>query len=138
LEISLNIFLAQTAIHKDELNQEIRRRYGDFKEDCFPKPSGGCRCNEKDAAGNVVVRRYDDEKQCKIPEVNRYLCSGAVLDRNGAVEKANSVVQGNGILLMVPVCLSQLFDPINWCLSSVSVQTRFYVECSGLRAPDPA
>ncbi|CAJ0572451.1 unnamed protein product, partial [Mesorhabditis spiculigera] len=55
----------QTAEHKKELNQEIKEKYGDFKENCFPKPSGGCKCNEKDASGAEVVATYSADAQCK-------------------------------------------------------------------------
>ncbi|VDM56207.1 unnamed protein product, partial [Angiostrongylus costaricensis] len=50
----------QTAEHKTELNEEIKEKFGEFKENCFPKPSGGCKCNEKDAEGNEVVTAYNN------------------------------------------------------------------------------
>ncbi|VDK71802.1 unnamed protein product, partial [Cylicostephanus goldi] len=58
--------LGQTADNKKQLNEEIKEKFGDFKENCFPKPTGGCRCNEKDAQGNEVVTAYNDAAQCKI------------------------------------------------------------------------
>ncbi|KAK6749756.1 hypothetical protein RB195_002018 [Necator americanus] len=57
---------SQTAEHKKELNQEIKEKFGDFKENCFPKPSGGCKCNEKDALGNEVVTAYNNPSECRI------------------------------------------------------------------------
>uniref|UniRef100_A0A0M3ICK0 Thyroglobulin type-1 domain-containing protein n=1 Tax=Ascaris lumbricoides TaxID=6252 RepID=A0A0M3ICK0_ASCLU len=57
----------ETALKKQEVNEQIKEKFGDFKENCFPKPSGGCRCNEKDANGNEVVARYDSEADCKVP-----------------------------------------------------------------------
>ncbi|VDM83708.1 unnamed protein product, partial [Strongylus vulgaris] len=48
----------QTAEHKKELNEEIKEKFGDFKENCFPKPSGGCKCNERDAEGNEPLREF--------------------------------------------------------------------------------
>ncbi|GMR33673.1 hypothetical protein PMAYCL1PPCAC_03868 [Pristionchus mayeri] len=53
-----------TADRKKELNEEIRQRFGGFKENCFAKPSGGCKCNEKDAQGNDVVAAYNDVAKC--------------------------------------------------------------------------
>ena len=59
--------MAETASNKADVNAEIEEKFGDFKENCFPKPSGGCSCNEKDADGNEVVAKYDAEAQCKLP-----------------------------------------------------------------------
>uniref|UniRef100_A0A914XN48 Uncharacterized protein n=1 Tax=Plectus sambesii TaxID=2011161 RepID=A0A914XN48_9BILA len=57
----------ETASNKADVNAEIEEKFGDFKENCFPKPSGGCSCNEKDADGNEIVAKYDAEAQCKLP-----------------------------------------------------------------------
>ncbi|PIO63293.1 hypothetical protein TELCIR_15106 [Teladorsagia circumcincta] len=62
---------SQTAEHKKELNEEIKDKFGDFKENCFPKPSGGCKCNEKDAHGNEVVTAYNNAEECKVSRVKR-------------------------------------------------------------------
>lgn len=59
----------KTIENKKQLNKEIRDRFGNFKENCFPKPSGGCRCNEKDSSGRDIVRRYENEDDCKISKV---------------------------------------------------------------------
>ncbi|EYC13074.1 hypothetical protein Y032_0045g1255 [Ancylostoma ceylanicum] len=56
----------QTADNKKDLNQEIKDKFGSFRENCFPKPSGGCKCNEKDARGNEVVKTYNSASQCQI------------------------------------------------------------------------
>ncbi|KAF8375472.1 ccg-1 [Pristionchus pacificus] len=56
---------SQTADNKKKLNEEIKEKFGGFKENCFPKPSGGCKCNEKDAEGNEVVATYDDAAKCE-------------------------------------------------------------------------
>jgi len=57
----------QTVINKIVVNDEIRQRFGDFKADCFPKPSGGCSCNERDVNGTEMVAKYDKDEQCKVP-----------------------------------------------------------------------
>lgn len=75
----MKIFSAQTIHNKKELNKEIKDKYGNFKEDCFPTPSGGCNCVESDAAGNRVVNKYDDSVQCKIPQV----CYKLPVEANG-------------------------------------------------------
>uniref|UniRef100_A0A914S109 Uncharacterized protein n=1 Tax=Parascaris equorum TaxID=6256 RepID=A0A914S109_PAREQ len=67
LSISAVSAAVTTALKKQEVNEQIKEKFGDFKENCFPKPSGGCRCNEKDADGNEVVARYDSEADCKVP-----------------------------------------------------------------------
>lgn len=51
----------------------IKQSYGDFKEDCFPRPSGGCRCNIKATDGHVTVRQFDSEDECKIPNNGLFL-----------------------------------------------------------------
>ncbi|WKY04394.1 hypothetical protein Q1695_005413 [Nippostrongylus brasiliensis] len=62
---------SQTAEHKTELNEEIKEKFGDFKENCFPKPSGGCKCNEKDSQGNEVVTAYNNVAECKVSRKKR-------------------------------------------------------------------
>lgn len=61
----------QTTLHKTELNEEIKEKFGDFKENCFPKPSGGCKCNEKDAEGNDVVTTYSNIAECHVNREKR-------------------------------------------------------------------
>uniref|UniRef100_A0A914R910 Uncharacterized protein n=1 Tax=Parascaris equorum TaxID=6256 RepID=A0A914R910_PAREQ len=34
-------FLVHTAENKKKLNEEIKQKFGAFKENCFPRPSGG-------------------------------------------------------------------------------------------------
>uniref|UniRef100_A0A1I7XC45 Secreted protein n=1 Tax=Heterorhabditis bacteriophora TaxID=37862 RepID=A0A1I7XC45_HETBA len=60
-----------TSEHKKNLNDEIKEKFGDFRENCFPKPSGGCKCNEKDAHGNEVVATYNNANQCKVQKTKR-------------------------------------------------------------------
>ncbi|CAD6196167.1 unnamed protein product [Caenorhabditis auriculariae] len=60
-----------TAEHKKELNEEIKEKFGDFKENCYPKPSGGCKCNEKDGSGNEVVTAYNNVEQCRVSRDKR-------------------------------------------------------------------
>ncbi|VDK76284.1 unnamed protein product [Litomosoides sigmodontis] len=57
----------QTVHNKKNVNEEIKDRYGNYKEGCFPTPSGGCKCIERDAAGDEVVKKYN-KTQCKIPQ----------------------------------------------------------------------
>ncbi|CAB3409584.1 unnamed protein product [Caenorhabditis bovis] len=56
----------KTAEDKKNVNDEIKEKFGNFKENCFPKPSGGCKCNEKDANGNEVVTSYNNAEQCSV------------------------------------------------------------------------
>ncbi|KAK0398463.1 hypothetical protein QR680_002598 [Steinernema hermaphroditum] len=51
---------------KAAVNEEIKQKFGQFKENCFPKPSGGCKCNEKDANGNEMVATYGSDAECKV------------------------------------------------------------------------
>jgi len=56
----------ETAANKAAVNAEIEEKFGDFKENCFPRPSGGCKCNEQDGDGNDVVAKYDTDAECKL------------------------------------------------------------------------
>uniref|UniRef100_A0A914E5C7 Uncharacterized protein n=1 Tax=Acrobeloides nanus TaxID=290746 RepID=A0A914E5C7_9BILA len=58
----------QTMENKAELNKEFEQKYGNMKENCFPRPGKGCRCVEKDASGNEVERRYEEDSDCKVPQ----------------------------------------------------------------------
>ncbi|GMT02319.1 hypothetical protein PENTCL1PPCAC_24493 [Pristionchus entomophagus] len=72
----------QTEENKQKLNQEIADKFGGFKQNCFPKPAGGCKCNEKDAQGNDVVSTYDDAAKCQMyPNIhNERICIQNVRD----------------------------------------------------------
>ncbi|EFO89989.1 hypothetical protein CRE_22082 [Caenorhabditis remanei] len=79
-----------TAEHKKELNEEIKEKFGAFKENCFPKPSGGCKCNEKDANGNEVVTAYNNPEQCKVSAARVKRDVGATVQRQPvSVARAN-------------------------------------------------
>ncbi|KRY81387.1 hypothetical protein T4D_5894 [Trichinella pseudospiralis] len=47
--------------HKKVID-ELNSRFRDYKENCFPRPKKGCRCNLED--GSVLL--YDKEEECKI------------------------------------------------------------------------
>jgi len=70
-----------TLVNKIHVNQEINQKYGDFKENCFPKPSGGCNCNEKAVNGTDVVKKYELDEQCKVPVNQRTERSTADVQR---------------------------------------------------------
>ncbi|MFH4973872.1 hypothetical protein AB6A40_000581 [Gnathostoma spinigerum] len=59
----------RTAANKQKLSEEIKTKFGDFKDGCFPRPSGGCRCNEKNSLGEEVVVTHDKPEECKVPMV---------------------------------------------------------------------
>jgi len=61
----------QTAENKKALNDEFKEKYGGLKENCFPRPSKGCRCSEKNATGHEVEKRYDTDADCKVPVSTR-------------------------------------------------------------------
>lgn len=46
------------------LNKEILEKFGDFKENCFPKPSGGCKCNVDLGQGETVIE-YSEPRDCR-------------------------------------------------------------------------
>lgn len=76
----MKIFLEQT-VHNKQLNEEITGQYGNYKEDCFPISSGGCKCIDRNATGDEAVKKYDDGMQCKIPHV----CYKLSIDANGSI-----------------------------------------------------
>jgi hypothetical protein len=57
-----------TVRNKQKLNEEFTSKYGGLKTNCFPRPGRGCRCTEKDASGNEVIRRYESDADCKVFE----------------------------------------------------------------------
>uniref|UniRef100_A0AC34Q1T4 Uncharacterized protein n=1 Tax=Panagrolaimus sp. JU765 TaxID=591449 RepID=A0AC34Q1T4_9BILA len=57
----------QTKENKEKLNQEFKEKFGNLKENCFPRPGKGCRCTEKDEAGNEVTKNYDTPSECNAP-----------------------------------------------------------------------
>jgi len=61
----------QTAENKKKLNEEFETKYGDLKENCFPRPRMGCRCVEKGANGEEVEKRYETDADCKVPARRR-------------------------------------------------------------------
>lgn len=63
---SKNAFLVQAMENKARLNEEFKQKYGNLKENCFPRPKGGCRCVEKDADGNEVEKKFDSEADCNV------------------------------------------------------------------------
>lgn len=67
--ISMNGLLkvANAAIIKRDTAAVLRKQYGDFRENCFPRPSGGCRCNVMEPDGMQTVKNYDSEAQCRVP-----------------------------------------------------------------------
>jgi len=56
----------KTAENKKQLNKEFEKKFGSLKENCYPRPKGGCRCAEKDAQGTEVERLYDSEVDCNV------------------------------------------------------------------------
>ncbi|KAE9550012.1 hypothetical protein FO519_006780 [Halicephalobus sp. NKZ332] len=55
------------AENKKKLNEEFNQKFGSLKENCFPAPSGGCRCTEKDSEGNEVTKKYNTKEECNVP-----------------------------------------------------------------------
>ncbi|MFH4983598.1 hypothetical protein AB6A40_010307 [Gnathostoma spinigerum] len=56
----------QTAANKKKLSEEIKNKYGGFRDGCFPRPSGGCRCNEKNDKGEDMVKTYSNAEDCQV------------------------------------------------------------------------
>jgi hypothetical protein len=57
----------QTAENKQAMNEEFKEKYGNLKQNCFPRPGKGCRCTEKDANGSEVEHKYETDAECKEP-----------------------------------------------------------------------
>uniref|UniRef100_A0A915PHQ2 Uncharacterized protein n=1 Tax=Setaria digitata TaxID=48799 RepID=A0A915PHQ2_9BILA len=58
----------QTMHRKKQLSEEIKDRFGNYKENCFPMPTGGCKCTERGAVGDKMIKKYDDDTQCKVSQ----------------------------------------------------------------------
>uniref|UniRef100_A0A0N5A3H6 Uncharacterized protein n=1 Tax=Parastrongyloides trichosuri TaxID=131310 RepID=A0A0N5A3H6_PARTI len=55
----------ETAENKLNLNKEFKAVAGNMKDNCFPKPSGGCKCTEKNSKGEEEIVAYNDIAQCR-------------------------------------------------------------------------
>nr|CAD2167840.1 unnamed protein product [Meloidogyne enterolobii] len=56
----------ETTINKNFLNIEFKRKFGNLKEGCFPRPKGvGCRCTEKDENGYDREKIFETEAECR-------------------------------------------------------------------------
>lgn len=53
---------------KAKLNEQFKQKFGNLKENCFPRPKKGCRCVSKDASGNEEIKLFDADSDCKVPE----------------------------------------------------------------------
>ena len=61
--------IAQAAMNKHQMNEELRQKVADLREGCFPRPSGvGCRCVVKDVQGHDQERIYQNDGDCRVIE----------------------------------------------------------------------
>lgn len=51
----------------------LRKMHGNLKENCFPRPSGGCVCTLKERNGIEIVENYDSDEQCKLNITGNYI-----------------------------------------------------------------
>ncbi|KAI6175470.1 hypothetical protein M3Y97_00692400 [Aphelenchoides bicaudatus] len=51
---------------KAALNKQFKDELKGLKENCYPKPSGGCRCVEKAEDGSEQTKLYETEEECKV------------------------------------------------------------------------
>ncbi|KAI1726334.1 Conserved Cysteine/Glycine domain protein [Ditylenchus destructor] len=77
----------QTAENKKALNEEFKQKYGGLKENCFPRPGKGCRCNEKDANGQESEKLYESDADCKT------LVTGRVRRQSGTSQNVRDPVR---------------------------------------------
>ncbi|CAJ0600881.1 unnamed protein product [Cylicocyclus nassatus] len=54
-----------TAENKKNLAKEIQQKFGGFKDNCFPKPSGGCKCNVDMGFGEETRKEFSSNADCK-------------------------------------------------------------------------
>lgn len=58
----------QTAENKQKVNVEIKEKFKDFRDNCFPRGSGhGCTCSVTDASGREDSVTFDTDEKCKKP-----------------------------------------------------------------------
>uniref|UniRef100_A0AC35U7A8 Thyroglobulin type-1 domain-containing protein n=1 Tax=Rhabditophanes sp. KR3021 TaxID=114890 RepID=A0AC35U7A8_9BILA len=60
----------QTFENKMKMNEEFKKRVGSMRENCFPKPSGGCKCVEGDDGEERIVI-HKDIAACQISAETR-------------------------------------------------------------------
>jgi hypothetical protein len=58
--------VAITAENKANLNKEFKEKFAGLRENCFPRPSSGCRCTEKNENGEEVTKNYDSMAECGV------------------------------------------------------------------------
>lgn len=51
---------------KRDTAEVLRKMHGNLRENCFPRPSGGCICTVKQSNGVETVENYSSDEQCKL------------------------------------------------------------------------
>ncbi|VDO51587.1 unnamed protein product [Brugia timori] len=44
----------------------LQKMHNNLRENCFPRPSGGCACTVKQGDGVETVENYDSSEQCRL------------------------------------------------------------------------
>ncbi|CAD5226661.1 unnamed protein product [Bursaphelenchus xylophilus] len=60
---------AEDKENKAKVNEELEKKFGGLKENCYPRAGNGgkgCRCTAKDSQGNEQTKYYDTDAECKV------------------------------------------------------------------------
>jgi len=58
---------AGSVVRKRDTASVIQEKFANFREDCFPRGSGGCKCTVKDSAGHEEITTFPTDDECKKP-----------------------------------------------------------------------
>ncbi|CAD5219038.1 unnamed protein product [Bursaphelenchus okinawaensis] len=68
--ILLTFLVSVCALQKRDVALDIKEKYGNLKDDCFPRPgSEGCRCTMKGADGVEETKLFEQKSDCVKPIV---------------------------------------------------------------------
>uniref|UniRef100_A0A915DIX9 Uncharacterized protein n=1 Tax=Ditylenchus dipsaci TaxID=166011 RepID=A0A915DIX9_9BILA len=81
----------QTAENKKALNEQITRKYANFRDNCFPRGSGsGCRCSTTNSLGQEETISFDTDDKCNKRWRSRLLKTRKQLTRSSSRNMADS------------------------------------------------
>lgn len=61
-------FSAGLSVEKRDTATLIKEKFGDFKDNCYPRGSAnGCRCTIEAANGAQAIQTFDNDEQCRKP-----------------------------------------------------------------------
>uniref|UniRef100_A0A7E4ZY21 Thyroglobulin type-1 domain-containing protein n=1 Tax=Panagrellus redivivus TaxID=6233 RepID=A0A7E4ZY21_PANRE len=82
---------AATVENARKVKEELLQKYANLRDNCFPRPKSGCRCNEKDSEGNEIVARYDTNAECQVQPAATRVKRGQVISSSQSDRPSQNV-----------------------------------------------